>query len=273
MKRYSILRSIMTILVTAVIAATILVYFTPGEDFTSISPLTRNNPQPVADSQLPTLLPNEQSRIGIIAGHWGVDSGHLCGPELNNLREVDVNLRVATMVRDNLTANGYQVDLLQEFDSALNDYVGLALLAIHTNTCEYVNDLATGFKVANVGKVAYPAEALKLDQCMIDRYAKRTELAYLGNTASSDSENFYNYSTLNDYTTAALIEIGYLNLDYRQLTENTEQVARGITEGLLCYLRSETAAVASVYQDTGAGMVAQPAQKRFILPGIEGLTP
>ncbi|NMA12848.1 MAG: hypothetical protein GX933_06690 [Chloroflexi bacterium] len=273
MKKYSILRSITTILVTAVIAATILVYFTPGEDISSIAPILRNTPQSATDGQLPTLLPNEQSRIGIIAGHWGVDSGHQCGPELNNLREVDVNLRIATIVRDNLSANGYQVDLLQEFDSALNDYVGLALLAIHTNTCEYGNGLATGFKVANIGKVAYPAEALKLNQCLIDRYSKRTELAYLGNTASSDPENFYNYSTLNDYTTAALIEVGYLNLDYRTLTEDTEQVARGITDGILCYLRNESATVASVYQDSDAGLNKQPAQKRYVLPGIEGLTP
>ena len=78
----------------------------------------------------PTLLPNERNRIGIVAGHWGFDSGHVCGPELNSLREVDVNLRIATYLRDILTERGYQADLLREFDPALNDYVEIALIAV-----------------------------------------------------------------------------------------------------------------------------------------------
>lgn len=274
MKKISPLRALFTILSTAAFTALFLLYFSANQPL--IQPSDRANPS--LNEPHPTLLPNDQNRIGIVAGHWGFDSGHVCPPELNNLREVDVNLRIATYLRDILTQRGYTVDLLREFDPALTDYVALALIAIHADSCEYISGNATGFKISSVGVVAYPAEAKKMLDCMEDRFAHVTGAKFAGNLVSSDSEPFYDYSMVDSYTTAAVIEPGFMNLDYRFLTEKTELAARGIADGLICYIRNEAAkpkqaqtyiqsAYSTHFFDESAGHATQ-----FILPGIPGIT-
>ena len=274
MKKYSVIKAVFTILLTAAVASTVFLFFSPGQDVNTYLAGNNSSGNTENPEQLPTLLPNDQSRIGLVAGHWGYDSGHTCGSELNNIREIDVNLRVATMVRDYLTEQGYQVDLLQEFSPELRDYTGLALVAIHTDTCEFVNGHATGFKVSSIGKVTYPVESANLNNCLVDRYERRTNLDYLGNTVSSDSENFYDYGKINDYTTASIIETGYLNLDYRLLTEKTDQVARGLADGILCYINNESSTILTAAKQP---VVYQPAQANnettYILPGISALNP
>jgi N-acetylmuramoyl-L-alanine amidase len=273
MKKYSIFRAIFTILLTAGIASTLFLFFTPGEDLnTYIGNL--NPASQVIDRELqPTLLPNEQSRIALVSGHWGYDLGHTCPPELNDLREIDVNLRVSTIVRDMLAEQGYQVDLLQEFSPELTDYTGLAIVAIHTDTCNYINGQATGFKVSGLGRIAYPAESDNLNNCLIDRYQRRTGMSYLGNTVSSDPELFYQYGQINDYTTASVIETGYLNLDYRTLTEKTDQVARGIADGILCYINNESSTTMLANKPAVVLDTEPAAETIYILPGIAALTP
>ena len=94
--------------------------------------------------------PLPQLRIGIVAGHAGNDSGAVCRDSNGNvtLTEADVNMNIATRVQKLLTADGYQVDLLNEFDTRLNGYRAVALVSIHNDSCDYINDEATGFKVA-----------------------------------------------------------------------------------------------------------------------------
>lgn len=274
MKKISVFRALITILSTAAFTALFLLYFSANQSLTF--QVERSNPE---ESEIhPTLLPNDQNRIGIVAGHWGFDSGHVCAPELNNLREVDVNLRIATYLRDILTQRGYTVDLLREFDPALTDYVGLALLAIHSDSCDYINGNATGFKVSSVGAVAYPAEAKNLLDCIEDRFAHLTGAKFAGNLVSSDSELFYDYAMVDPYTTAAVIEPGFLNLDYRFLTEKTELAARGIADGIVCYVRNEAAKpkqaqtyIQSAYSTHFFGEAAENATQ-YILPGIPGIT-
>ncbi len=86
-----------------------------------------------------------QLRIGIVAGHSGNDSGAVCVDGNGNvtLTEADVNLKIAAMVQEQLIQEGYQVDLLREYDSRLNGYRALAIVSIHNDSCEYVNDEAT----------------------------------------------------------------------------------------------------------------------------------
>ncbi len=271
MKSYSPFRAIFLIILTAAIAASIFMFFSPGDDINIYlkSNLSKTALPEDGEVFIPTLLPNDQSRIGIVAGHWGFDSGHICGPELNNIREIDVNLRIATMVRDILTQKGYAIDLMQEFDPLLSNYTGLALLAIHNDTCEYINETATGFKVSSTTHVAYPAESKKFNECLIDRYSRDTGLEFRGNTISSDSEMFYAYNMINDYTTASIIETGYLNLDYRILTEKTERIAQGIADGILCYVNNETVAETDSSKSISSPTAVPELETRFILPGID----
>ena len=93
--------------------------------------------------------PQPQLRIGIVAGHAGNDSGATCLDENGNitLTEADVNMKIASLVQETLIREGYQVDLLNEFDTRLNGYRALALVSIHNDSCANIED-ATGFKIA-----------------------------------------------------------------------------------------------------------------------------
>ncbi len=270
MNKTSPLQTILLIIFTAAIAATFFVFFTPGEEMGLF--MSGNNTSLSGSGQKTdpntAFLPNEQSRIGIVAGHWGFDSGQVCDAALNNVREVDVNLRIAAMVRDKLAANGYAVDLLQEFDPKLSDYTGLALVAIHNDSCEYINSSASGFKVAGIGTITYPVETKNFQNCMVDRYSRNTGMTYLGTTITSDPEMFYSYDMVNDYTTSLIVETGYLNLDYRMLTENTERIAQGLANGILCYINNESAVGADALQANEPYTEASRTSPRFILPGI-----
>src|SRR4030066_22350 len=105
--------------------------------------LTSQRSTPQAGSPTTTARPN--LRIGIVAGHSGNDSGAVCADALGGYREVDINLSVASKAREILVAEGYDVDLLAEFDPRLSDYHAIALVSIHADSCEYINDQGSGF--------------------------------------------------------------------------------------------------------------------------------
>ncbi len=144
------LHAIRTTLVLAVLVATIFVAWTP-QSFSSASFTDRLafllTPQP-GQSPESTALP--ALRIGIVAGHSGNDSGAVCtdADGTVTLTEADVNLKIATLVQQKLVDRGFQVDLLNEFDTRLNGYRAVAIVSIHNDLCQYINDQATGFKVA-----------------------------------------------------------------------------------------------------------------------------
>jgi N-acetylmuramoyl-L-alanine amidase len=54
-----------------------------------------------------------------------------------------------------------------------------------------------------------------------------------------DMTDYHAFNEINVNTTAAIIETGFLNLDRQMLTEKTDLVAQGVTQGILCFLRNE----------------------------------
>ena len=238
-KGFSVLHAVQNLVLTAVVVATLLTLWTPGNFFSNnllrqmLAEIeSRNTPI----SSVPTITPSSRPRIGIVAGHWGNDSGAVCE---NGTTEVDVNLRIATLVRQYLIDEGYEVDLLKEYDERLNLYSAVALVSIHNDTCQFVDENATGFKVAAAVSNAYPEKANKLTECLIERYAAVTNLSFHYNTITDDMTYYHAFSEINSNTIAAIIETGFLNLDYKLLTENPELVARGVADGILCYVRNE----------------------------------
>src|SRR5258707_2587061 len=115
------------------------------------------------------LVAQPQLRIGIVAGHSGNDSGAVCYDGNGNvtLTEADVNLKIAAIVQQQLTQKGFQVDLLREFDTRLNGYRALAIVSIHNDSCEYINDQATGFKVAAALNTNDLNRANRLTACIV----------------------------------------------------------------------------------------------------------
>jgi N-acetylmuramoyl-L-alanine amidase len=231
------------IFIAAIIATLFIAWTEPG---LLPSGLTEQFNQTVRQQQATQLLAastttaQPKQRIGIIAGHTGNDTGAICPKELGGIREVDLNLDAANRVIKALTQEGYDVDLLQEFDQRLNGYRGLALLSIHSDSCEYVNDEATGFKVAGSMLSKYPDESTRLAACIRSHYAETTKLPFHAGSITVNMTEYHAFTTVDPETPAAIIEIGFMNLDNQFLREHMDRIAAGITEGILCYVRNDS---------------------------------
>jgi N-acetylmuramoyl-L-alanine amidase len=223
----------------AIILAILFTAWTPGEsgqkpawEISQIAPLP---------SALPTLVltPTAHQRplIGIVSGHWGNDSGATCS---DGLTEAEINQNIATMVQKQLNAKGFDVNLLKEFDPRLTNFKALALVSIHADSCDYINDQATGYKVAAALASPNPERATNLTSCLRARYAQATGLPLHSTSVTGDMTNYHAFSEIDESTTAAIIETGFLNLDRKFLTENADLAAQGIVNGILCFLNNET---------------------------------
>ena len=157
-----------------------------------------------------------------------------------DITEADVNLKIANLVQKSLVAQGFQVDLLNEFDTRLNGYRAVALVSIHNDSCDYVNDQATGFKVASSLDTHDVNRAQRLTACLVDRYQRATGLTFHANSITSDMTQYHAFSEIDPNTITAIIETGFLNLDREILTNETERVAEGVTQGILCFMNNES---------------------------------
>lgn len=226
----------------AILLATLFTAWTPNSLFASnLQNQLSLMLTPQAEPNIFISSPQPQLRIGIVAGHNGNDSGAVCTNENGevDLTEADVNLKIANFVRDNLISQGYQVDLLNEFDTRLNGYRGVALISIHNDSCEYINDEATGFKVASSMETRDVNRAQRLTACLVDRYEKATDLTFHAGSITADMREYHAFSEIDPNTITAIIETGFLYLDREVLTNETERVANGVTQGILCFMNNE----------------------------------
>lgn len=230
-----------TILV-AVFLATLFTAWTPSS--LSVGNLSKQwaqlmTPRPVSGEPAAS-TPQPPPRIGIVAGHLGNDSGAVCYDENNEptLTEQELNQKIAKLVQQKLSAN-FQVDLLQEYDTRLAGYRAAALVSIHNDSCDYINDQATGFKVAAAMDTRDINRANRLTACLVDRYMDSTGLTYHFGSITADMTDYHSFSEIDPSTIAAIIETGFLNLDRDYLTTHTEEVADGIVRGILCFVNNE----------------------------------
>jgi N-acetylmuramoyl-L-alanine amidase len=182
---------------------------------------------PIAPFKLP---------IGIIAGHSGNDAGATCD---DGLTEVSINEDIAMRVKALLERQGYMVDLLQEYDPRLTSYKAMAVVSIHTDTCEFIDDNATGFKVAasKAGKAVEASQALTA--CLENRYAAQTGLPNHHGSITRDMTDYHTFGEVDSSTPVAIIEIGFLYLDRSFLTQHADRVAQGLADGIVCFIRNE----------------------------------
>jgi N-acetylmuramoyl-L-alanine amidase len=186
------------------------------------------------------IVPTSQKpvRIGIVSGHWGngSDPGAVCQDGTN---EHDVNLTIASLVRQKLEARGYNVDLLQEFDPRLEGYQAALLLSIHNDTCEIIDDQATGFKVAASNYSHDKNLTDRLSACLYDRYQSVTGLPFRSGNITINMTDYHAFRVIDPLTPAAIIETGFLYLDRTLLVDHPDLVADGLVAGVLCFVRSE----------------------------------
>jgi N-acetylmuramoyl-L-alanine amidase len=189
---------------------------------------------PAADSPV-----SAASRVGVVAGHWGNDTGATCP---DGLTEVEINLDVAERVAQILQALGYQADVLKEFDPRLNGYRADALISIHADSCNaYPNATppASGFKVASVEDSMVPEAEEQLVACLAQCYAARTGMYFHANSITYDMTRYHTFYEIDGQTPAAIIEIGFMLNDRHTLTQRPDLVAQAIVQGLVCFIEGE----------------------------------
>jgi len=227
----------------AALLATLFTAWTPGRPntlFPSAAPTAISvalQPTPTFVPGAPTPTMANPNRVGIVAGHWKHDSGAVCA---DGLKEVDLNLNIATMVQKMLVEKGYEVDLLQEFDARLDGYQAAALISIHNDSCDFINNEATGFKVAAAFATKHPERAAQLTSCLRARYAAATNLPLHSTSVTPDMTSYHAFGEINENTPAAIIETGFMNIDRPLLTQHPDLVAQGVAAGILCYLQNES---------------------------------
>lgn len=245
-KSFTFWRGMQTALGAAFIVATLFTLWTPGSMVESSLEARMAQALESASSDGDAALegtpdPTEQTRsnqIGIVAGHFGSDPGAVCS---NGVTEAELNLEIATLVQKDLSDLGYQVDLLEEFDPRLLGYQGAVVVSIHLDSCIYVNDQATGFKVAAALAEQNIAASQHLTACLSERYSEITGLPYHAGSVTDDMTYYHAFNEIAPETVAAIIEVGFMNMDYRFITEETDRIAEGIGAGILCYLTGEEA--------------------------------
>ncbi len=231
-----------TVLIVAFILATLFTAWTPAsllpgnlsERFAQVLAF-----QATETAAYPTPTARPRPLIGLVVGHWDdntKDPGAVCA---DGLTENEINQAIATRVKQELVDQGFDVDLLREFDQKLQGYRALTLVSIHADSCEYSNDEATGSKIAAALSNQYPERASRLTACIKDRYSQATGLAYHSSTITNDMSSYHAFDEIDNNTNAVIIEVGFLNLDRQILTKGQDQIAKGISNGILCYIRNE----------------------------------
>lgn len=239
-----LVRQTLLVFIVGGILATLFTLWTPGQFHSIEAPATlnsslaqRSTQQIAATPGGPTKTPRSRLLVGIVAGHWKNDSGAVCP---DGLKEVDINLNIATLVQKKLVENGFDVDLLGEFDVNLSGYQAAALVSIHNDSCDYINNQASGFKVVSAMATKHPERAARLTACLRNRYASQTGMALHSTSVTPDMTSYHAFAEIEENTPAAIIETGFMNLDRQFLTQRPDLAALGIANGILCFIRNES---------------------------------
>lgn len=242
------LRSFLVVAVAAGLMATIFVWWTPtqfisAEVRTELGQLSA----PVRATVVPTVqpTPNWLRKIGIVSGHRGpeLDPGAVCP---DGLTEADINFNVAQLVVRELRDQGFSVDLLDEFDPRLEDYQAAALVSIHANTCQDFGEVVSGYLVAAAAaRVTARGDDEILVDCIAQYYQQATELErHYGLT--EDMTNYHTFREIHPLTPAVIIELGFMLADRELLTNKQDLAARGVADGILCFLQPSQAPMLEV---------------------------
>jgi N-acetylmuramoyl-L-alanine amidase len=249
-----VLRHLGSTLIVAAVLATVFTAWTPaslspGEIANQLAAALESEP---ASGGLPAVEPagsieDRALRVGIVIGHLGLnpstgaeDPGSICA---DGTTELEVNQEIGLRAARALEAAGFEVDVLEEFDARLFEYRAVALVSIHADSCLPINELATGYKVASAVDTVVPDRAQRLVDCIIDRYGSDTGMTFHAGSITRDMTEYHTFREIHSQTPAAIIETGFLYLDRDYLLSNPEKAARGIADGVLCYVNNEPASI------------------------------
>jgi N-acetylmuramoyl-L-alanine amidase len=216
----------------------IYLYFNPDPgDATAIVQAVQGDTSLIMPSSAseddPLTAPQQSAyRIGLIAGHKDNDSGAVCE---DGLTEAEINFDIAQRVAVKLASQGIASDILAEFDDRLSTYQADALISIHADSCDEINELATGFKIASTSF----NDSSILEQCMLQQYYLTTGLAYHANTITPHMTDYHAFRVIDATIPALIIEVGFMNLDRLKLTTQADIPTDGLVQGILCFLEKK----------------------------------
>jgi hypothetical protein len=230
----------------AVIVATIFMWWTspdflPTQARAGLAPVQATARQVV---MLPTALPTPVwfNRIGVLAGHSGVaqygptagnvDPGTTCP---DGFSELSVTTAVANQVVAMLRGRGFTVDLLEEYDPALEGYQAAAFISLHADSCEDFG--YGGFKSSYPHlRTVIREQDMRFDQCVQSSYGGLTGLEFLPNNITPDMTEYHAFQRISRTTPANILELGFLSFDRDLVQNGTDKMAQAIVNGLLCFL-------------------------------------
>lgn len=177
-----------------------------------------------------------QWQVAIIAGHRNFDTGAVCE---SGLMEVAVTSEVTERAARRLQRQGAEVLLLDEYDPKLQGLQVDALVSIHADSCIALS----GFKVASAEETALPEEDALLVKCLEEAYAAASKLAIHPSTITHDMTGYHAFQRVAETTPGAIIELGFLGGDGELLANERPTLARGVADGVMCYLRQKGALI------------------------------
>lgn len=200
----------------------------------TVQAASAQNSASLPDNPIPTATPQtlvddtpENARIGIVIGHLGEERGliNICEDSLN---ELDLNIEIGEQVSQELTALGYTVEILGQFDEALQDYQANAVIELHIAGCS--EDSRSGYDT----EINDAPSATAFEQCFIENYHTTTGLAYDDGLHSTSD-----YFTLDDVaanTPTLVTTLGFLEADRELLVDNQDRVITGIVDSITCFI-------------------------------------
>ncbi len=176
-------------------------------------------------------------QVAIISGHAGNDSGAICEDDNGNVlvAEADINAEVARLSAERLRRAGADVMILDEYDERLQGLRAGVLVSLHADSCID----ASGYKAATHTYSAIPETNRRLLACIENAYPAATGLVHHPNTVTHNMTEYHAFRRIDPLTPAAIIELGFLGGDQALLVNQPEIVAKGVADGILCFLEGE----------------------------------
>lgn len=243
-----IIRTFLVVIISGALMATILSLWIDPDALDSNLRANLNNVEAtnasggaqLVTSSLPT--PNWMINVGIIAGHSGpiTDPGAVCYDENNEviLTELEINLAVAQQVYRLMLQQGYDMQLMEEFDPRLANYDGAALISIHANDCSDYGEFVSGYLISFAESRPQNGADFRLQECIAQYYGEGSGLPRrFGFTR--DVTDYHVFREINVNTPSVILELGFMLGDREFLTTQTDAMANAIVRGILCYLNNE----------------------------------
>ncbi len=234
-----IFRSVIVIVIAAALMATIFTWSTPSQFINDQVKSKLSIAQATGQATtVPTVIPtpNWLRKVGIVSGHRGPqvppDPGAICP---DGLTEASITFAVSQKVVRNLRDRGYSVDLLDEFDPRLDGYQAAALVSIHANTCKNFGEVVTGYLIARAAARSGLGQDDGLVECVARYYGQATGLTRRPGV-TIDMSDYHTFREIHPLTPAAILELGFMLADRNILTDKQDEMAKGITDGILCFL-------------------------------------